>query len=88
MDAGCGCPLLAPLSKGQVEFEKDLCHRISNNLKRPVQVGVRGHGRGGGNFRLAELLPSVPGAGRTSQTAGQARAECAQMVCDGGDRTP
>jgi len=33
-------------------------------------------------FRVAELLPAVPGAGRTSQAAGQARAERPQVVCD------
>jgi len=33
------------------------------------------HGGGRGNFRLAELLPAVSGACRTSQAAGQAHAE-------------
>ena len=37
-------------------------------------------------FWLAGLLPAVPGPGRTSQAAGQTRAERPQMVCDRGNR--
>lgn len=47
---------------------------------------MRGHGGGGGHFRLAGLLLAVSGAGRASQAAGKASAERPQMVCDRRDR--
>lgn len=47
---------------------------------------MREHGGGVGHFRVAELLPAVLGAGRTSQAAGQAGAEHPQVVCDRGHR--
>ena len=70
----------------QVEHEPEHFHGAPDNFKRPVPARVRWHGRGGGDFRLAELLPAVFGAGRASQAAGQARAERPQVVCDRGNR--